>query len=71
MAPIPICCTAEQRRIVAKIDQLMPLVDQLEEQLAAAQNTAKTLMEAVVAELTSPTADVRPFAFSSHATPAV
>ncbi len=43
---------AEQRRIVAKVDQLMTLVDQLEAQLATSRAAAGKLMEAVVAELT-------------------
>jgi type I restriction enzyme S subunit len=43
---------AEQRRIVAKVDQLMALVDALETQLAASRATAKNLLEALVAELT-------------------
>ena len=44
---------AEQRRIVAKVDQLMALVDQLEAQLAASRAVAANLMNAVVAELTA------------------
>ncbi len=44
---------AEQRRIVAKVEQLMALVDQLEVQQAAARTTAEKLLEAAVAELTS------------------
>jgi type I restriction enzyme S subunit len=44
---------AEQRRIVAKVDQLLTLVEQLELQLAAARAAAGNLMEAVVAELTA------------------
>ena len=44
---------AEQRRIVAKVDRLMTLVDQLEAQLVASRETAKSLMNAVVAELTA------------------
>lgn len=44
---------AEQRRIVAKVDQLMALVDQLETQLTASRATAAKLMQAVVAELTA------------------
>jgi len=43
---------AEQRRIVAKVDQLMALVDQLEAQLADSRTAAINLMEAVVVELT-------------------
>jgi type I restriction enzyme, S subunit len=44
---------AEQRRIVAKVDQLMALVDQLETQLAASRATAQNLLDAIVAELTA------------------
>jgi type I restriction enzyme S subunit len=44
---------AEQRRIVAKVDQLMALVDELENHLAASRTTAKNLLEALVAELTA------------------
>ncbi len=58
---IPIPPLAEQRRIVAKVDELMALVDALETQLATAHTTAEKFMEAVVAELTSlqPTRSVR------------
>jgi type I restriction enzyme S subunit len=49
---IPIPPLAEQRRIVAKVDQLMVSVDELETQLAASRATAKNLLEALVAELT-------------------
>lgn len=51
--PVPIPPLAEQRRIVAKVDELMALVDALETQLATARTTAEKLMEAVVAELTT------------------
>ena len=44
---------AEQRRIVAKVEQLMALVDQLEAQINHSLATAEKLMEAVVAELTN------------------
>lgn len=50
---VPIPPLAEQRRIVAKVDQLMTLVDELEAQIAASRATAKNLLEALVAELTS------------------
>ncbi|MDD4538347.1 MAG: restriction endonuclease subunit S [Lentisphaeria bacterium] len=43
---------AEQRRIVAKVDQLMALVDELEAQLAASRATGEKLLAALVAELT-------------------
>lgn len=43
---------AEQRRIVAKLEQLMALVGALETQLAASRATAANLLSAIVAELT-------------------
>ena len=46
---------AEQRRIVAKVEQLMALVDALELQLATSRATAEKLLAAVVAELTEGT----------------
>jgi type I restriction enzyme, S subunit len=42
----------EQRRIVAKVDQLMALVERLEAQLAESRTAGERLTEAVVAELT-------------------
>ena len=51
--PIPLPPLAEQRRIVAKVEQLMALVDALETELAASRATAGELMEAIVAELTA------------------
>ncbi len=50
---IPIPPLAEQKRIVAKVDQLMNLVDQLETQLTSSRATSTKLMEALVAELTT------------------
>jgi len=41
----------EQRRIVAKVDQLMALCDDLESKLKQSQTDGEKLMEAVVAEL--------------------
>jgi type I restriction enzyme S subunit len=43
---------AEQRRIVAKVEQLMALVDALEMQIAASRKKGQKLLEAVVGELT-------------------
>jgi type I restriction enzyme S subunit len=43
----------EQRRIVAKVDQLMALVDELERQQAASREKASNLLDAMVHEMTS------------------
>lgn len=51
--PLPIPPLAEQRRIVAKVDQLMALVDELGTQFAASRTTAAKLLDAVVSELTA------------------
>lgn len=51
--PVPLPPLAEQRRIVAKVDQLMALLDQLEAQLTASRTTAANLLSALVAELTA------------------
>jgi type I restriction enzyme, S subunit len=50
---VPLPPLAEQRRIVAKADELMALVDHLETQLAAFRVTAEKLMEAIVIQLTA------------------
>ena len=50
LAPIP--PLAEQRRIVAKVEQLMALVDALETQIAASRDKGQKLLEAIVGELT-------------------
>ena len=53
LPPLP-----EQRRIVAKVDQLMALVDQLESQLSEAKSRSAALLEAVIHELLNPSAEV-------------
>lgn len=47
----PLPPLAEQRRIVAKVDELMALVDELETQIAASRTTGKKLLEAMVQSL--------------------
>jgi len=49
---IPVPPLNEQGRIVAKVDQLMALVDRMETQVAASGSAATNLLEAFVAELT-------------------
>lgn len=48
--PIPL---AEQRRILAKVDQQRALVDELGTPLDASRATAKNLLETLFAELTA------------------
>jgi len=49
--PIPFPPLAEQHRIVAKIDQLMALCDQLDQQIDAATSKQTTLLNAVMAQV--------------------
>jgi type I restriction enzyme S subunit len=49
--PIALPPLAEQRRIVAKVEQLMKLVDELEAQIAMSRASGVKLLDAVVAEL--------------------
>jgi len=49
----PLPPLAEQRRIVAKVDQLMALVDELERQQDASLKNATKLLDAIVQEMTS------------------
>lgn len=51
LVPLPIPPAEEQSRIVAKVDQLMFLCDQLQQQLDRAQFTSAKYAEAVVAAL--------------------
>jgi type I restriction enzyme, S subunit len=50
IAPFPLPPLAEQHRIVAKVDDLMALCDQLEQQLNQADQQRRRLLEAVLAE---------------------
>ena len=51
--PIAVPPLAEQRRIVAKVDELLALVDELETQLTASRTVAQNLLAALVRELTT------------------
>ncbi|WP_448871035.1 restriction endonuclease subunit S [Desulfobulbus propionicus] len=51
--PVALPPLAEQRRIVAKVDELMALVDELESQLIASRAVAHNLMAALIRELTT------------------
>lgn len=55
--PIPLPPLAEQHRIVAKVDQLMALCDQLEAALTTADTTRRRLLEALLHEALAPAAD--------------
>ena len=48
--PVPLPPLAEQHRIVAKVDELMALCDQLEQQLSQADQQRRRLLEALLAE---------------------
>ena len=48
---IPLPPLAEQRRIVAKIDQLMALCDELEKQIDATTGKQTALLNAVMAQV--------------------
>ena len=50
--PLPVPPHSEQCRIVAKVDQLMSLVDELERQQELSRTTASRLLDAIVHELT-------------------
>ena len=50
--PVPLPPLAEQHRIVARVDQLMDIVDRLEADLGAARIQGAALLDALVTELT-------------------
>ena len=51
---VPLAPLAEQHRIVAKVDELMALCDQLEAQLTSTEADSRRLLEAVLHEALSP-----------------
>jgi type I restriction enzyme S subunit len=55
--PVALPPLAEQRRIVAKVDELMALCDRLEASLATADDTRRRLLEALLAEALAPDAE--------------
>jgi type I restriction enzyme S subunit len=52
--PVRLPPLAEQHRIVAKVDELMALCDQLEAQLTTTEADSRRLLEAVVHEALAP-----------------
>jgi type I restriction enzyme, S subunit len=52
--PLPLPPVAEQRRIVAKVDELMGLCDGLEASLATANEIRRRLLEALLADAITP-----------------
>ena len=48
--PFPLPPLNEQKRIVAKVDELMKLCDELEEQLRQSKEKSERLMQAVLQE---------------------
>jgi type I restriction enzyme S subunit len=53
--PLPVCSVAEQRRIVAKVDELMVLCDRLEADQADAEAAHAQLVQALLGRLTQAT----------------
>lgn len=49
--PVPLPPQSEQQRIVDKVDQLMTLCDQLDEQITAREEKQQTLLNAVMAQV--------------------
>ena len=52
--PLPLPPLAEQQRIVARVDELMALCDQLETQLTTTEANSRRLLEAVLHEALAP-----------------
>lgn len=54
--PVPVPPLTEQHRIVAKVEELMAMCDQLESQLTTAQTESRRLLESVLHEALAPLA---------------
>ena len=59
---LPLPPLAEQRRIVAKVDELMALCDRLEQSLATSDDTRRRLLDAVVYDALAPGAEPKGWA---------
>jgi type I restriction enzyme S subunit len=55
--PLPLPPLAEQHRIVAKVDELMAICDQLETKITATEHDSRSFLESVLAEALSPIGD--------------
>jgi type I restriction enzyme S subunit len=56
--PVGLPPIAEQHRIVAKVDELMTICDQLEAQIMVAEQNSRRFLESVLAEALAPAADL-------------
>jgi type I restriction enzyme S subunit len=68
--PVPLPPFEEQKRIVAKVDQLMALCDELEAKLNQAQQHSEKLMEATVRQLLGTSTPQKPHTSRAPAAPA-
>ena len=56
---VPLPPLAEQQRIVAKVDELMAICDQLEAQITATEQDSRRFLESVLADALAPGIDLR------------
>ena len=60
---------AEQRRIIAKVDELMTLCDKLEARLAISQTETNCLLESVLYHALKGSEEIVPTGLTAHETP--